>query len=145
VLRALAGELQLPGFDFVDLQGLRAGLAPGAAAGAVAARSAAPDAAGDGLQLATSPAIYRSDAVVRRAAALQAHPLTHGPRIVLHPADARAAGVADGAMAKVRAAAGTATLPAVVSGQVAQGVAYVETGYGATAALGPGPVRVGAA
>jgi NADH-quinone oxidoreductase subunit G len=145
VLRALAGELQLPGFDFVDLQGLRAGLAPGAAAGAVAVRSAAPDAAGDGLQLATSPAIYRSDAVVRRAAALQAHPLTHGPRIVLHPADARAAGVADGAMAKVRAAAGTATLPAVVSGQVAQGVAYVETGYGATAALGAGPVRVEAA
>jgi NADH-quinone oxidoreductase subunit G len=144
VLRALADELHLDGFDFVDVPGLRASIAADSGA-ATAVRGPVPDVAGGGLQLASSPAIYRSDAVVRRAAALQAHPLTHGPRIVLHPADARAAGVADGVMAKVRAAAGTATLPAVVSGQVAQGVAYVETGYGATAALGAGPVRVEAA
>jgi NADH-quinone oxidoreductase subunit G len=144
VLRALAGELHLEGFDFVDMPGLRAGIRADAEA-ATAVRGAAPGTAGEGLQLATTPAIYRSDAVVRRAAALQAHPLTHGPRIVLHPADAQAAGVADGAMARIGAAAGTATLPVAVSDQVAQGAAYVETGYAATAALGAGPVRVEAA
>jgi NADH-quinone oxidoreductase subunit G len=144
VLRALAGELHLDGFDFVDVPGLRAGISSGTG-GEAGVRGPAPDVAGEGLQLAASPAIYRSDAVVRRAAALQAHPLTHGPRIVLHPADAQAAGVADGAMAKVRAVAGTATLPVAVSDQVAQGAAYVETGYAATAGLGAGPVRVEAA
>jgi NADH-quinone oxidoreductase subunit G len=144
VLRALADELHLDGFDFVDVPGLRAGISADSGA-ATEVRGPAPAVAGEGLQLASSPAIYRSDAVVRRAAALQAHPLTHGPRLVLHPLDAQAAGLADGAMAKVRAAAGTASLPVVVSGQVAQGAAYVETGYGATAALGTGPIRVEAA
>jgi NADH-quinone oxidoreductase subunit G len=157
VLRALADELHLEGFGFVDIAGLRASIADGrdapdhggarqpTSASVQQPREEAGGVPDGGLQLATSPAIYRSDAVVRRAAALQAHPLTHGPRIVLHPADAQAAGVDDGAMAKVRAAAGTATLPVVVSDQVAQGAAYVETGYAAVAALGAGPVRVEAA
>ena len=38
-----------------------------------------------GLDLVVSQAIYRGDAVVRRAAALQAHPLSTGPRLMLRP------------------------------------------------------------
>jgi len=92
-----------------------------------------------------SQAIYRVDALVRRASALQAHPLTAGPRVTLHPDDASAAGLSTGAMAKVTNAAGTATLPVVVSAAVARGVAWLESGYGATAALGGGRVEVRAA
>ena len=142
VLRALAGELGIPGFDFTDFAGLRAGLARREVA---VAASAAADATGEGLELAVSEAIYRVDAVTRRAAALQAHPLTVGPRVGLHPSDAAAAGVADGAMAKLSNAAGTATLQVAIDDRVAAGSAWIERGYGATAALAAGKIKVVAA
>jgi len=143
VLRALGGGLELAGFGFTDLGGLRAGL--GRRDVRVAAGRAAIAAGEGGLELAVSQAIYRVDGVTRRAAALQAHPLNVGPRVTLHPDDASAAGLAAGAMAKVGNDAGAATLPVVVSDRVARGAAWVESGYGPTAALGAGNVRVGAA
>ena len=78
-------------------------------------------------------------------ALVQAHPLTVGPRVTLHPQDAGAANLADGAMAKVSNAAGTATLQVVLDDRVAVGSAWVERGYGATAALAAGNARVEAA
>ncbi|MGJ4728849.1 NADH-quinone oxidoreductase subunit NuoG [Luteimonas sp. SDU101] len=143
VLRALGGDLALPGFGFTELAGLRAGMRTTAPA---ASRGTAPAAAsGEGLELAVSQAIYRVDGLTRRAQALQAHPLTVGPRLNLHPDDARAAGLPQGAMAKVRAGAGIAALPVNLSDLVAPGCAWVESGYGATAALGAGKVTVEAA
>ena len=142
VLRALGGALELAGFDFTDLAGLRAGLSVSARD---AAPGSAPEVSGNGLELAVSQAIYRVDSLTRRAQALQAHPLTVGPRLSLHPDDAGAAGLAQGAMAKVRNAAGTATLQVNVSDQVARGCAWIESGYGATAALAAGNVTVEAA
>ena len=139
VLRALGGDLAAAGFEFTDLAGLRAGLTP-RSVGVVA--SSAPAAIGDGLELAVSQAIYRVDGVTRRATALQSHPLNVGPRITLHPADAAAASLADGAMAKVDNGLGAATLQVVLDDRVAKGVAWIESGYGATAALGSGRVRV---
>jgi NADH-quinone oxidoreductase subunit G len=161
VLRALGGELAAPGFEFTDLTGLRTSLMHGAAVpagGSVqatkqawfqadeqetleAAHGLPPMAAGAAstsagrLEVATSQAIYRGDAVLRRAAALQAHPLTLGARIVLHPSDAQAAGLAIDAVAKVDSDAGTATLPVATSDRVAPGCVWVESGYGATAPL----------
>ena len=143
VLRALGGALDLPGFAFTDLKGLRAGI-DGRDVAVV--RGASPVSAGEGgLELAVSQAVYRVDGVTRRAAALQAHPLNVGPRITLHPDDASAAGLADGAMARVVNDAGNATLPVVVSDRVARGAAWVESGYGPTAALAAGNVKVVAA
>jgi NADH-quinone oxidoreductase subunit G len=139
VLRALGAALNATGFDFTDLAGVRASIAPRNVQIAV---SAAPAAAGEGLELAVSPAIYRVDTVVRRAAALQAHPLNAGPRVLLHSADAAAASLAEGAMAKVDNGLGAATLQVVVDDRVARGAAWVESGYGPTAALGGGRVRV---
>ena len=139
VLRALGGDLAAAGFEFIDLAGLRASLSPRSVS--VAASSAAV-VVGDGLELAVSQAIYRVDGVTRRAAALQSHPLNAGPRIALHPADAAAASLADGAMAKVDNGLGTATLQVVVDDRVAKGAAWIESGYGETAALGSGRVRV---
>jgi len=142
VLRALGGALEAPGFEFTDLAGLRAGLQGRAVS---VAASAAPVVDGDGFELAVSQAIYRIDGLTRRAAALQSHPLTLGPRIALHPDDAAASNVADGGMAKVSNAVGTATLQVAIDDRVAPGAAWVESGYGATAALSAGKVKVVAA
>jgi NADH-quinone oxidoreductase subunit G len=139
VLRALGAAMSADGFEFTDLAGLRAGLSPRAVAVAASPMQAA---SGEGLELAVSPAIYRVDGVTRRAAALQSHPLNAGPRVMLHPHDAAAASLAEGAMAKVDNGLGTATLPVAIDTRVAKGTAWVESGYGATAALGAGRVRV---
>ncbi|WP_213601576.1 NADH-quinone oxidoreductase subunit NuoG [Pseudoxanthomonas japonensis] len=140
VLRALGGELQLAGFEFTDIAGAREAI--GDAKAVAVAKSAAPAANGQGLELAVTAAIYRTDGTVRRAEALQAHPLNVGDRIVLNPADAQAAGIAEGQVAKVGNGVGTAALPVVVDARVAAGVAWIESGYGATAPLGAGRVTV---
>ncbi|MBW3551489.1 MAG: hypothetical protein KY442_12020 [Proteobacteria bacterium] len=105
-------------------------------------RGVRPEAAGEGLELASSPAIYRSDATVRRSAPLQAHPLNRAPRAAIHPDDAQRFGLADGQTVKLATVAGTATLPVEVSTKVAPGTVWVESGHGATASLGAGRVRV---
>lgn len=142
VLRALGGTLAAAGFEFTDLQGLRAGISKRDVT-PVAGR--APDVSGDGLEIAVGTAIYRSDAVVRRAAALQAHPLTTGPRALLHPVDAAQAGLVGGDIGKFGAVSGTASLPVATSENVARGTVWIESGYGATAPLGGGRLQVGRA
>jgi NADH-quinone oxidoreductase subunit G len=137
VLRALGEALGLKGFEFTDLAGLRAGLSSEPAARAGRKALAAASTRGDGLERVTTTPIYRADAVLRRAAALNAHPLTVGACIVLHPDDASARGLAEGAMAKVSDGTGTAALPVAVSKRVAAGAAWIESGYGATAPLSP--------
>lgn len=142
VLRALGGEMQLTGFDFTDLAGLRAGMLP---VQVDVAASAQPQVAGEGFEVACTPAIYRTDAVVRRAAALQAHPLNNAPRIVLNADDAARLQLVEGQMAKVGTDAGKATLPVVVDARVAAGTVWIESGHGATAPLGAARVTVVAA
>ena len=141
VLRALGGELQAKGFEFVDLAGLRSSMQMREVK-VVAGK--APNVAGDGLEVAASTAIYRSDAVVRRAPALQSHPLNVEPKAVINPKDASALGFADGVVGKFNTAAGTATLPVSVSDKVAPGTVWVESGHGATAPMS-GRVQAGRA
>jgi NADH-quinone oxidoreductase subunit G len=128
-------------FQVDELETLEAAhmAAPHSDAGAA---NAAQDAAAAGLELVVSQAIYRTDAVVRRATALQAHPLTLGARVVLHPQDAKAAGIEPGNVAKVATDAGTASLPVEISERVAVGCAWIESGYGATAPLASARVEV---
>ncbi|MBD9534726.1 NADH-quinone oxidoreductase subunit NuoG [Stenotrophomonas sp. STM01] len=142
VLRALGGDMQLAGFGFTDLAGLRASIAP---VSVKVAASAQPQVAGEGLEVASTPAIYRTDAVVRRAQALQAHPLNTDPRIVLSTDDAARLSLGEGQMAKVGNDAGRATLPVVVDARVAAGTVWIESGHGATAPLGAARVTVVAA
>lgn len=135
VLRALGAQLALPGFDFIELAQWRARLAPRdvAAGSAVAPRSAATAEAA--LQSVATRAIYRIDAVTRRAAPLAAHPLTAGARVALNPEDALARGLAEGAIAKVDDGRGTAALPVVITTRVPRGAAWIERGYDATAPI----------
>ncbi len=140
VIRALAGELGAAGFEFVDLAGARASIAPRTVR--VVAGLAA-EAGQGGLEIAMSPAIYRTDAVVRRAAALQSHPLNQAPTAHLNPQDAQALGLEHGAVGRFAVAAGTAKLPVDVSEKVAPGTVYIEGGHGATAPLGAGRIDAG--
>ncbi|MCD0247831.1 NADH-quinone oxidoreductase subunit NuoG [Xanthomonas melonis] len=139
VLRALGGELGLPGFEFIDLVGLRAGMQNRSV---TPAGSAQPVAANEGLEVAATAAIYRTDAVVRRAAALQSHPLNIAPCVAMHPEQAAQLQVAEGQMVKVGTDAGRATLPVVLDKRVAPGTVWIESGHGATAPLGAGRVTV---
>ena len=132
VLRALADDLQLPGFEFTDLAGLRAGIAPKPVQ--VAAGNA-PATGGNGLEVVASQAIYRVDGTVRRAAALQAHPLNVGPRLVLNPAAAGASGLEEGVMAALSVGTGKGTLQVAIDDRVAPGCAWIEVGHGATAPI----------
>jgi NADH-quinone oxidoreductase subunit G len=133
VLRALGGTLTVPGFEFDDLAGLRS---------AIGERTATPRAMladlsvkqGSGLtRIATLP-IYRSDAVLRRATALAAHPLNREAAVYLHADDAKAAGLAHGDTVRVGS---SDPLPVVVSGAVPAGGAWIEAGHDETAMLPP--------
>jgi NADH-quinone oxidoreductase subunit G len=135
VLRALGGVLGLAGFDFNDLDGLRSRLQPKSVASGTAL-SAGGD-GGNGLERIVSTPIYRGDAVLRRAPALNAHPLTVGARAVLHPEEALAHGLSEGAMLKAGDGTGSVALPVAVSLRVPRGAIWIESSYEATAPLSP--------
>ena len=130
VLRALGGLLRLAGFEFDDLTGLRDGIvARGAAArDALAARKPAAGL----VRLATWP-IYRGDAVLRRATALNAHPLNRAPAARLNADEAARLGLAEGAQVRIA----DTTLPLVVDHAVPDGAVWVEAAQDITATLPP--------
>jgi NADH-quinone oxidoreductase subunit G len=135
VLRALGGSLGIDGFAFTDLHGLRATLSPSApAAGNGLAAAPRNDA---GLERIVSTPIYRGDAVLRRSPALNAHPLTTGARLVLHPEEALTRGLVDGAVAKVGDGIGSAMLPVAFDKRVARGSVWIEGDHEATAPMSP--------
>ena len=133
VLRALAEKLNLKGFDFTDLNGLRAALKPQARqSGTGVAAQSNSVASGELERIVTTP-IYRGDAVLRRASSLNEHTLTQGAFASLHPEEALARGVSEGAIVKLSDGVGSAALPVKVSTRVPQGAVWVEAGYEATA------------
>ena len=134
-LRAVGGALGLDGFAFTDLHGLRAALAPSAPAAGTGLASVAK--ADSGLERIAGTPIYRGDAVLRRSAALNAHPLTRGACVVMHPDDAATRGVRDGGMVKVGDGVGSAGLPVALDTRVARGAVWIEGGYEATAPMSP--------
>jgi NADH-quinone oxidoreductase subunit G len=136
VLRALGAALGVDGFDFVGLEAVHDRIrgrieqpAP-AAQGGVAER--AQSAEGKLVRLATV-GIYRTDAVVRRAKALQKHPLNRAAALRVCADDARRLGLLQGVKADVDGV----QLPVVVDAAVPQGCAWIEAGHAATAALPP--------
>ena len=130
VLRALGGAMQLAGFEFDDIAGLRDGISerPAAPRDGLSTRPAAA-----GLtRLATWP-IYRVDAVLRRATALNAHPLNRAPAIRLNAAEAGRQGLAAGAQARI----GDMQLPVLVDAAVPDGAVWIEAAHDLTATLPP--------
>ncbi|MHC1479227.1 NADH-quinone oxidoreductase subunit NuoG [Frateuria aurantia] len=132
VLRALGAQLGLDGFAFDDLAGLNAA---GTAVRAEPGHGLAPrPVAVDGLVRLASWPIYRYDAVLRRAEALQAHPLTRSAEVRLNPADAVELDIREGDALQVAA---SAVLPARVDAAVPPGAVWIEAGHAETASLPP--------
>ena len=136
VLRALGGALGIAGFDFIDFADVHVRIAgdvvkPVASANRTLTPTPLPR--GEGLHRVATVGIYRTDAVVRRAKALQAHPLNRAPALRICADDARALGLLDG----VRADVNGAVLPVVVDAAVPKGCAWIEAGHAATGALPP--------
>lgn len=127
VLRALGGVLQLASFEFDDIAGLREGISerPAAATEGLSSRGSASLS-----RLATWP-IYRSDAVVRRASALNAHPLNRAPAVRIHAEEAARQGLVDGATVQVDGVA----LPLVIDAAVPEGAVWIEAAHDLTATL----------
>jgi NADH-quinone oxidoreductase subunit G len=76
---------------------------------------------------------------VRRAAALQATPLSVGPAVSMHPAQAQAAGLEDGRKVRLHHNHGTEIeLIMHHDDRVPDGAVLIESGYAETAALPTG-------
>ena len=130
VLRALGGAMQLAGFDFDDLAGLRQDVVERAQ---VPRPGLALRPTSDMLtRLATWP-IYRMDAVLRRATALNAHPLNRAPAVRLNAAEATRQGVAHGGLVLI----GETLLPVLVDAAVPDGSVWIEAAQDLTATLPP--------
>jgi NADH-quinone oxidoreductase subunit G len=132
ILRALGGELQLEGFSFDDFatlaQEVHASEPP------VGEGLCEATASGEGMTRIASLPIYRTDAVLRRADALNAHPLTRGAAARLNADDAARMGVTDGDTVKVDS---ENALTVAVDDAVPAGAVWIESAYAATASLPP--------
>jgi NADH-quinone oxidoreductase subunit G len=84
------------------------------------------------VRLATWP-IYRGDAVLRRATALNAHPLNRAPAVRLNAAEAQRLGLGDAAQVRI----GDVLLPLVLDVAVPDGTAWIEAAQDLTATLPP--------
>jgi NADH-quinone oxidoreductase subunit G len=140
VLRALGAQLGLDGFSFTEFAELQASVKPMLAKKSTLlqvskASVQRPHATGL-VRIATVP-IYRSDAVLRRAPSLQAHPLTGTAAVGLHPEDAIALGLAHGAQSKVGADGVEVSLPVAITRAVPRGSVWIESTWSETAALPP--------
>jgi len=142
VLRAIGSALSLDGFGFTEIGEVRAqiGSLPVDAASSpnpilpeLPAASATPQVSAGRLVRIATTAIYGVDAVLRRSPALQAHPLSQQAGVVLHPEDALALGVGQGASVGVSGV----VLPVALATRVPRGGAWIEAGHATTATLPP--------
>ena len=133
-LRALGGLLTLPGFGFNTLDELRGELAPllaqhpapGSALGAPPGNTGTA-----GLQRVVQVPIYRGDAVLRRAPALQEHPLSEPVRVWLRGEDALALGLNAGVQVRV----GEVSLDVGLDPSLPRGAARIDATHPETVAL----------
>jgi len=135
VLRALGAALNVGGFDFNEFSTLHGLVRPLLSGGAVEAaaiqESPPPHAAGDGLIVQRYLPIYRVDAVVRRAPALQGTVLGESGELRVHPEDAIALGLGQSGTVTV----GGRSFACSASPEVPRGVCRVPSGFNSTAAL----------
>ncbi|QNK00871.1 NADH-quinone oxidoreductase subunit NuoG [Dyella telluris] len=130
VLRALGGVLNMAGFEFDDLAGLREGISE--RAHTARAELASRPATGGVSRLATWP-IYRTDAVLRRATALSKHPLNRAPAVRVNADEAKRLGLGEGDAVRVA----DAVLPLVIDVTVPDGAAWIEAAHDDTVTLPP--------
>jgi len=145
VLRVLGNLLGLPGFAFESSEEVRAeAIGDGGSIAARLAQTTAPEgtialpahAASAGLERIADVPIYASDAIVRRAPALQ-HTADARPPVVGVPSELAAErGIVDGTRVRVSSAHGSVVLPARVDASLASNVLRVPAAHPLTVALG---------
>ena len=150
VLRVLGTMLGVPGFDFDDIEQVRAWTLP--AQEAIAPRLVngsrvpvtAPVAASNGVERAADVPIYFADPIVRRAPSLQLTADARPPKARVHQTLLDKLGIAEGAQIKVKQGRGEAVLAAVVDPGVPPGVVRIAAAHASTCNLEgmTGPVSV---
>jgi len=141
VLRAIGSALSIDGFGFTEIAEVRAQIGSVRFEADSSISPILPELTGQGapaqqaarLTRIATTAIYGGDAVLRRSPALQAHPLSRHVGVALHPEDALALGLGQGASARVSGV----VLPVELSTRVPRGGAWIESGHAATASLPP--------
>ncbi len=157
VLRVMGNMVGAESFNFESSEEVRQSVlgyckpgtrVPGLAAkpSTVPGGSSASAEGGAFVRIADVP-IYRSDAIVRHAPALQETRASAAPKAWMHPEDVQRLGLADGARVKCRQGRATAVLELASDHRVARGVVRIAAAHGATADMGPmiGPIDVEAA
>jgi NADH-quinone oxidoreductase subunit G len=143
ILRVLGTELGLEGFGYLDINEVRRELSlpaqltlPASKHAAVAAPvDVMPLVAGQVWRLAELP-MYRIDALVRRAPALQKTADNPGAVARMHPAQAAKQHLAAGSMVRVVMQEGEARVALELDERVPEGCVWVPAGYPETAGLG---------
>ena len=155
ILRVLGNLISAEGFDAESSEEIRLAILPGVGAGDIVPGLVAradlevpdpgqalhPTAAGF-IRIADVP-IYRSDAVVRHAAALGQTRASAAPSARMHPHDLQEIGVSDGSALRFLQPGCTAVeLPVLADPTVARGVVRLAAAHATTAGLGPmiGPI-----
>ncbi len=131
VLRALGSALALDGFGFTEIGEVRAQMTKSSTRVREPGERTAKSLAQVAFERIATTAVYRSDCVLRRSPALNAHPLTRGALVSLNPLDAARLGLVDGAKAYVE----TTLLDVHLDPAVPTGAAWIEAGYAAVAAI----------
>lgn len=141
VLRVLGNLLELDGFEYMSADevanAVKAEVGGPQPDNAYTGSHAPESAKFDGLRRVTEISIYATDALVRRAASLQAtHDAEEGTMLRLAPATAEKLGLGDGDTAVVKQLDGEARLPVCIDAGVAESVALVPGGVTATVGFG---------
>ena len=141
ILRVLGNLLELPGFEHDDVAAVRAELLAAVEAANLAPAAIEPPtltwpAVDDALVRVGDWPCYRSDALVRRAGALQQRPGAPTAAVYLNESECRRLGLAAGDRLRVAMAGGAVELPLAVDKRVADGTAFIPSGVAGTAGLG---------
>jgi NADH-quinone oxidoreductase subunit G len=141
VLRVLANLLGVPGFDYESTESIRnealgAGDIASQLSNATTMPIRTPKRAGDAVERVADVPIYCSDAIVRRAPALQATADAQLPAVRVSPALWSAMGLNGSATLRIQQGGGEVTLPAVADARLAGKTIRLPSAHGLTAALG---------
>ena len=139
ILRVLGNVLHLPGFDDETSEAVRdTVLAAGVESRLSNKISAAPGLTQPvaGLERVTDVPIYRTDAIVRRSAPLQAAPASEAPKARMNGRTLADLGLTAGVKVRLTSGAGAIELETVQDEAVADRAVRVAAGFEQTAALG---------
>ena len=140
VLRVLGNVMHLAGFDDETSESVRDSVLSGGVqsrlSNQINAAVGVATQAVTGLQRVTDVPIYRTDAIVRRAEALQASQASRAPVARMHAQTMAGLGVEQGTSVRVKSASGQIDLIAELDNTLAAGAVRISAGFAQTAALG---------